>query len=409
MPSCFLHAFRRFSRGLIVSLLCVACPLKASADTTLTQLNLTVQTVYQVLLGEIAFQQGDFELAFAAWRSLANRSKDPRAFQRAIEIALTARHVGWALPAAREWAKQSPETPAAREALAKLLVSANHLAEAEEIYKTLVHDWPKNPHFRYVRAVLLLQLNKPAEAKTEFQQTLAQPEANLDAAHFFLGQIEEMSGNKKPALQHYRKVKNSPNWLDAQRRMATLLIDMGHSQKALSNLEKALARFPNHPDLLYQTALLSEQLGQLKNMETHLRHLLRLEPNNIHALNALGYSMADHQINLDEAQELVRAALTQKPDDPYIQDSMGWVLFRQGRLDEAHTLLAEAYQQKPDPEIAAHLGEVIWHLNGPEAAWEIWNAAQEISPQNPTLKATLKRFSPPASSTVKQGRNTKKP
>ena len=129
-------------------------------------------------------------------------------------------------------------------------------------------------------------------------------------------------------------------------------------------------------------------------MEKHLRHLLTLKPDHAHALNALGYSLAERNLRLDEANELISRALALAPDDPFIMDSMGWVQFRQGKLAEALKTLEKAYAIRADPEIAAHLGEVLWTLGRKEEAARLLGEAAKKSPDNDVLTAALKKFQP---------------
>jgi Flp pilus assembly protein TadD len=127
-------------------------------------------------------------------------------------------------------------------------------------------------------------------------------------------------------------------------------------------------------------------------METALRKIMKLAPNNQHAYNALGYSLAERNIRLDEAYALIEKAMQLAPEDPFIMDSMGWVQFRMGRLKDAETSLKRAYELRPDPEIAVHLGEVLWVKGQKEAAQKLWRDAQNKDPQNDTLKSTLARL-----------------
>ena len=118
--------------------------------------------------------------------------------------------------------------------------------------------------------------------------------------------------------------------------------------------------FPDDADLLYEQAMIDEKLDRLDEMERLLRRVIELKPDHQHAYNALGYSLAERKIRLPEARELIQKALELSPGEPFITDSLGWVEYRLGNRDEALRLLRGAYQSRPDPEIAAHLGEVLW-------------------------------------------------
>ncbi|MEY4752913.1 MAG: hypothetical protein RJA44_588 [Pseudomonadota bacterium] len=157
-------------------------------------------------------------------------------------------------------------------------------------------------------------------------------------------------------------------------------------------LEQARTRLPDDPDLHYEQALLAERLQRLDDMERLLRRVIELRPDQQHAYNALGYSLAERNLRLGEARSLIAKALELAPGDPFITDSMGWVEFRLGRADEAARLLRSAYDKRPDPEIGAHLGEVLWSQGRQDEARGLWRAAQERDPGNDVLQEMLKRL-----------------
>jgi Flp pilus assembly protein TadD len=146
--------------------------------------------------------------------------------------------------------------------------------------------------------------------------------------------------------------------------------------------------------LLYETALLAERLGRMDILETYLRKLIALKPDSAQAYNALGYSYADRNQRLPEARELIEKALKLAPEDPFILDSLGWVLYRQGDFLGALVQLEHAYALRPDPEIAAHLGEVFWMLGRKDDAQRTWREAQKKHPANEELAGVVKKFIP---------------
>ncbi len=157
-------------------------------------------------------------------------------------------------------------------------------------------------------------------------------------------------------------------------------------------LSDAMERFPKDPDMAYEAAMSADKLKNVVRMEQILRKLIASYPDYYQALNALGYSLADRNVQLDEARALIQKALRFAPKDPYIIDSMGWVEFRSGNLQAAHALLRSAYALKPDAEIAAHWGEVLWAMGNQEAARETWQRGQQLSPDNETLRETVRRL-----------------
>src|SRR5690606_23202634 len=117
-----------------------------------------------------------------------------------------------------------------------------------------------------------------------------------------------------------------------------------------------------------------------------------LDPNNANAYNALGYTYADQNRMLDEAEDLLEQALALDPDNPYILDSVGWYLFRTGDLEAAVEYLERSYQQLPSADVAAHLGEALWVSNRSDEARKIWREGKAQDPENETLLKTLERL-----------------
>lgn len=173
---------------------------------------------------------------------------------------------------------------------------------------------------------------------------------------------------------------------------AQLLREANRPQEAFKVLETALKAQPDNPDLLYDYAMMAEKLDNLSAMETALRKLIAIAPENQQAYNALGYSLAERNIRLPEALVLIQKALTLAPQDPFIVDSMGWVQYRLGNLQEAETRLRTAYGLLPDPEIAVHLGEVLWVKGQKTDAQKLWREVRQKDPQNDALKNTLARL-----------------
>ena len=161
---------------------------------------------------------------------------------------------------------------------------------------------------------------------------------------------------------------------------------------AFATLEKALAQFPADTDLQSEMAMLCEKLGRFDQMESLLRGLIKAKPNDPHAYNALGYSLADRKLRLNEARELILKAVQLAPRDPFIQDSLGWLEYRAGNAQEAIRILEAAFKARPDAEIAAHLGEVHWSLGQQDKAGTIWREGLMLKADNETLLETLKQF-----------------
>jgi tetratricopeptide (TPR) repeat protein len=189
-------------------------------------------------------------------------------------------------------------------------------------------------------------------------------------------------------------VQNEPQRVQLLVAESQLLRDANQHKEAFDLLGDALAKVPDQPDLLYDHALTAEKLDRFDVLEANLKRLIQLRPEYAHAYNALGYSFADRNIRLPEAKQLIEKAVALAPEDYFIVDSLGWVLYRMGDLKGASAHLRRAWQNRPDGEIGAHLGEVLWMLGDRDEARRIWQEAQKVSPENETLQKTLKRFNP---------------
>lgn len=322
--------------------------------------------------------------------------------------------------------------PNARDAelhLARALVSEKRYVDAKRHFDRLLGEYPNNPDIVYPVAILALQQNDMALAEAQLKHLLTLEFPGKSAAYFYLGQIAEDSKRDQEAAGYYSQVGAGEHYLSAQIRSAYLLVSQGKfdaarqqlrdakvktepervqlilaeaqllreakkTQEAFDLLDRALSQQPEQPDLLYETALLAEKLGRVEMLETHLRKLIVLKPDSAQAFNALGYSYADRNQRLPEARELIEKALKLSPGDPFILDSMGWVLYRQGDFPGALAQLERAYAQRPDPEIAAHLGEVLWMLGRQDEAQRIWREAQKQHPGSEELAGAVKKFSP---------------
>jgi tetratricopeptide (TPR) repeat protein len=173
---------------------------------------------------------------------------------------------------------------------------------------------------------------------------------------------------------------------------AAVLRDVKRWLDAYEVLDAGTKSFSEDADLIYEQAMMAEKLDKLADMERLLRRVIELKPDNAHAHNALGYSLADRQQRLPEAKQLVARALELSPGDPFITDSLGWVEFRLGNHEEAARLLRQAYASRPDVEIGAHLGEVLWALGQRDDARRIWREAKGRDAANDVLRETLSRL-----------------
>jgi tetratricopeptide (TPR) repeat protein len=173
---------------------------------------------------------------------------------------------------------------------------------------------------------------------------------------------------------------------------AHLLREVRQYDESYQVLRDALDVQPDHPDLLYDIALAAEKLDRLDVVEASLRKLIAMKPDHAQAYNALGYTLADRTDRLTEAYEYIEQALRLAPDDPFILDSMGWVHYRLGNFQEGLGYLRRAYEQRRDPEIAAHLGEVLWAKGRRDEAESVWRESLRDNPESDELRRTMRRF-----------------
>ena len=172
---------------------------------------------------------------------------------------------------------------------------------------------------------------------------------------------------------------------------AELLVDNDLPGEALQVYVRALGDKYNS-ELLYARALLAEEIGRLDILEQDLRRIVKREPDNAQALNALGYTLADRTDRYDEAYGLIKRALLLNPHNFYILDSMGWVLYRLGRLQESEYYLRRSIAIKFDPVAAAHLAEVLWKQGMRDEARSILDRAMRLYPDDETVQDTRARL-----------------
>jgi tetratricopeptide (TPR) repeat protein len=310
---------------------------------------------------------------------------------------------------------------------ARGLAGEKKYAEARSEFQRLLKDFPDNPDVILAVAVLSMQLNDQAMAESNFKRLLDLNQGDPNLARVYLGQIAEDRKDMDMALEWYAAVDGGDQFLSAQIRYANVLgrqgkvdearrhlqdlasknsrdrmqlllaeaqvlRDAGRTREAFELLDQQLSGQPEQPELLYETALLAEKLGRVEVLEANLRKLIAIKPDHAHAYNALGYSYADRNERLDEAQQLIAKALQLAPEDPFIIDSMGWVLYRKGDLHGALDQLQRAFGIRKDPEIAAHLGEVLWMLGRKAEASKTWRDASAANPGNEVLVEVMKKF-----------------
>ncbi|MEM7542056.1 MAG: tetratricopeptide repeat protein, partial [Pseudomonadota bacterium] len=321
----------------------------------------------------------------------------------------------------------NPEQPGIRLIYARLLAQVGRFEEARLEFMLLAKDDPDNTDVLFALGLLNMQANRAPDARTNFERLL-DLEIRTDEANFYLGQLAEIDEREEDALAYYRRTNGGNNYLGAQLRVAWILARQGNIaaarghlnrvrtdseeqeialvraegeiltdhdqlQQAMAVYNEALGKYQD-VDLLYNRAMLAERLGDLDKLEQDLRKILEIDSDNAQALNALGYTLADRTDRFEEALSLIERALKLSPTDFYILDSMGWVLYRLGRLDEAREFLRQALALRNDPEVAAHLGEVLWVLGEHASAREVWDSALRETPGAEQVLDAMQRLAP---------------
>jgi len=329
----------------------------------------------------------------------------------------------------RSFLKSHPAAKDMRLAVARLLANEHRNDEARQEIQALVKLHGEDAAVTLAAGLLAVQVSDWPLADTLLKRALELDAggANVDTVRFYLGQVSEERKNLPQAIEWYRAVGEGDQYIPAQGRIAGILAkqgkvgearkllqavqsqsipqrvqlvqaeaavlrDTGAYQDAYDLLAQASDKYPNTPELLYDLAMAAEKVSRIEVVETNLRKLIELRPDHAHAYNALGYTLADRTDRLQEAHDLIDKGLKLSPEDPFIQDSMGWVLYRMGRLPEGQAYLEKAFKRRPDPEIAAHLGEVLWVQGRRDEARRIWQAALAEHPGNEVLQAVVKKF-----------------
>jgi len=320
-----------------------------------------------------------------------------------------------------------PKSREVRANYARLLLNNKDLKEARAQYQLLLQDQPANADIVVTIGLLSLQMGEYESAETWLKRGLELRYRDPDSLRFYLGQVCEERKRYDDAMKYYAAVQGGDQYVPAQARYAFLLgrqNKLAEAREYLQNvqtandeqralliqaeaqllreakdyqqsydlLNKALEKQPENVDLLYDSAMAAEKLDRIDVVEANLRKLIALKPDHAQAYNALGYTLADRTDRLKEAKGYIDKALKLSPEDPFILDSMGWVLYRLGDSKQALTYLQRAYTQRPDPEIAAHIGEVLWVRGQQQEAEKVWRDASKENPDNELLQATIKRY-----------------
>jgi tetratricopeptide (TPR) repeat protein len=320
-----------------------------------------------------------------------------------------------------------PSSRAAASALAQLYIEQERYPDARAVFQRQLDAEPSDRELEYAVAALSLQMRDYGNAERLFDELKKVGFGEPGVVAFYLGEIAEETRRYDEAIARYREVTVGDRaWLaklriasvmgkqgqvasarqylnrlepdgrdqeiELKQAEAQLLEDAGDYKGAYAVLNGALADEPDSADLLYDAAMVAEKLDRLDEVEARLKRVIELKPDNAQALNALGYTLVDRTPRAVEGLKLIEQAHALAPSDPFILDSMGWAHFRLGNLSESEKFLRRALAERPDPEIAAHLGEVLWAKGERANAQQVWQSQLKETPDNPVLLDTVHRL-----------------
>jgi len=347
---------------------------------------------------------------------------------RARALSLVGDHDG-AFTEMQHLVKADPENFDLRLGYARMLLQAERFSEAGKEFEVLLEQRPNDPDITYMLGLTYVQAEDYQQSKQYFQ-ALVDDNRRLDESNYYLARISEELGESQQAVKFYQEVAFGDLYLDAAMRLADLYVQESGLQKARNHLNdvrgqvdiaedvvrlflaeghilhdqkqyqeaydlysQGLLEFPRHPDLLYARALTAEYLDRIDLLESDLLIILQSDPDHANALNALGYTLADRGLRIDEAQKYVERAYELKPNDPAVIDSMGWVHFRKGNYAEAESYLRKALDLMDDAEIVGHLGELLWAQGNYEEARNLLREAMDRHPEDSYIQKLIKQFS----------------
>ena len=323
--------------------------------------------------------------------------------------------------------KSNPDAKYINSALVQVRIQQKRYGDAAAILQRLAEQDPGNHEYEFGMAMLAMQTKDWAKAERLLEGLNRVGYGDDGVVESYLAQVAEETGRYELALERFKAVPDGERgWyaklraaamlgklgrldeartylddlpavtrdqkIQVQQVAAQLLRDAGNNKGAYEILDSALGQYPDEPDLLYDLAMVAEKLDRIDVLEAKLTRLVELKPTNAQALNALGYTLVDRTPRVSEGLALIQRALAMSPDDPFILDSVGWAQYRLGHLDEAEKYLRQAMEQRPDPEIAAHLGEVLWAKGERKLAQDLWQSQLKNAPDNAVLLETVRRL-----------------
>lgn len=380
----------------------------------------------QVGLSVLYESQQDTAAAYKTIQSAIKQdpSYTPAAIQE-IRLLQTSQQQEKAVAKAKALLDKEPDNNRLRLLYARMLTQTD-IDSAYEEFRKLAEESPQHLDIQFSLALISLELQKHNEARQRLEDLL-QKGYRQDTVNFYLGNLDELDKQPEAALKHYLDVKTGEDYIPAHSRAARIMASQGRIKEAQAHfaqlrasapdrrpalygaeadvleqvdrvaeaiaiLSEGINHYPDNTNLRYIRSSLYEKTNQLGLMESDLRHALSVEPENPTTLNALGYFLTSRTDRHAEAFTLIEKAIALRPDDPAIMDSMGWVLFKLGRNEEAIEWLRKAFERFPDPEVAAHLGEVLWVTGNQQEAKSIWQNNLKDNPNDSRIIDTMERL-----------------
>ena len=319
-----------------------------------------------------------------------------------------------------------PDNVPLRDYYARRLVDEKRYADAQREFRKVVERDPRNHEAKYALALLALQTGDLKESSDIFVE-LVKDGQRVNESSYYLGQIAEQQGDNEKAIQWYKTISSGQYRNDTQIRIALIEAKQGYlkvardrlhaihadtaeleqrlilaegeilraakkNQEAFDLYNDGLARMPDNPALLYARALTAEKIERIDVTLSDLEKIIAQDPDNVQALNALGYTLVDRTKRIKEGLAFIQRAYKINQEDAAILDSLGWANYRLGNYSEAVKYLRQAFGKLKDAEIAAHLGEVLWVMGEQERARDIWEAARRETPTHQLLLDVINRF-----------------
>jgi tetratricopeptide (TPR) repeat protein len=249
-------------------------------------------------------------------------------------------------------------------------------AESILILEGMLASVPDSSELHYVAGIACEGLEQREKAIAHFKKI-------SPSVKFYSGVVAQVSfwyqeqGKITEAIEFIQSsIQKNPENAEFRLYLATFYEENGELDKAVESLQYGLNLDQENDQLYFRLGVVYDKMNRKNDSIEAMKSALKQDPNNPSTLNYLGYTYADMGQNLDEAEDLIQQALTFKPDDGYIIDSLGWVFYQKGEYQKALEYLEKAAQMVPDdPTILEHTGDTYLKLNLPRKALECYRLA----------------------------------